>query len=390
MTTMGTSTNAVGVFRISLPVRITLCRVFFMFPNPMNFSYCEEFRMQRYDHGGDIYVHSQPVLDFSSNINPLGYPPGLKDALVQNIDNYQRYPDAHCRKLKQAIAAHHGISEDQMLCGNGASDLIYRICAHFRSSKALIAAPTFSEYERGVYAYGGHVKEHLLKEDNHFDVDDTILNAITPDIRVVFLCSPNNPTGRLISVDLLQKIAGHCQESGAYLVLDECFLDFTTGKSMIPFINSYPNLLILRAFTKMYAMAGLRLGYLLSANQDLLDSIAAFGATWSVSGPAQVAGLASLSATDWTEITREYIKKERAFMHNELQALGLKVFTGEANYLLLKSEQPLFRPLLEKGILVRDCGNYTGLSGRFIRIGIQTRENNIKLLNALKEVHCSA
>lgn len=342
--------------------------------------------MQRYDHGGDIYAHSQPVLDFSANINLLGYPPGLKEALVDNLDSFQRYPDAHCRELRQAIAAHHGIAAGQVLCGNGAADLIYRICAHFRPAKALVAAPTFSEYERGVYAYDGHVSEHLLKEDNLFDVDETILAAITADMRLVFLCSPNNPTGRLISMDLLRKIARCCQQVGAYLVLDECFLDFTSGRSMISLMDKHPNLLILRAFTKMYAMAGLRLGYLLSADHTLLEAIAAFGATWSVSGPAQAAGLASLKAADWVKKTRAYVQKERVFMQKELQALGLKVFPGEANYLLFKSEQPLFQPLLEKGILVRDCGNYTGLSSLFIRIGIQARDNNLKLLAALEEV----
>ena len=342
--------------------------------------------MQRYDHGGDIYAHSEPVLDFSANINPLGYPPGLKETLVENLDSFQRYPDAHCRALRQAIAAHHGVDAGQVLCGNGAADLIYRICAHFRPAKALIAAPTFSEYERGVYAYGGHITEHQLEEDKHFEVDETILDSITEEISLVFLCSPNNPTGRLIPIHLLRKIAQRCQQVGACLVLDECFLDFTSGESMIFYMDQHPNLLILRAFTKMYAMAGLRLGYLLSANQDLLDAIGVFGATWSVSGPAQAAGLAALRAADWAHTPRVYVEKERAFLHKELQALRLKVFPGEANYLLLKSERPLFQPLLEQGVLVRDCGNYTGLSSLFIRIGIQTREKNVKLLAAFKEV----
>ena len=342
--------------------------------------------MQRYDHGGDIYAHSQPVLDFSANINPLGYPPGLKETLIENIDSFQRYPDAHCWALRQAIAAHHGVDAGQVLCGNGAADIIYRICAHFRPAKALIAAPTFSEYERGVYAYGGYITEHLLKEDKHFEVDETILDAITEEISLVFLCSPNNPTGRLIPIHLLRKVAQRCQQVGACLVLDECFLDFTSGESMISYMDQHPNLLIVRAFTKMYAMAGLRLGYLLSAHQDLLDAIGVFGATWSVSGPAQATGLAALRAADWAHTTRVYVEKERAFLQKELQALGLKVFPGEANYLLLKSERPLFLPLLEQGILVRDCGNYTGLSSLFIRIGIQTREKNVKLLAAFKEV----
>ena len=341
--------------------------------------------MERYKHGGDIYAHRHPVLDFSANVNPLGYPPGLKETLIENLDSFQRYPDAHCRGLRKAIADHHNITSDQVLCGNGAADLIYRICAYFRSTKALITAPTFSEYERAVYVYGGQVSEYLLKEENHFDVDESIVDTITDDIRLVFLCTPNNPTGRIIPLPLLEDIAKRCQQVRAFLVLDECFIDFTSFESMISLMNRYPNLLILRAFTKMYAMAGLRLGYMLSANKELLDAIATFGATWSVSGPAQAAGLVALKAKDWTNKTRIYIQKERSFMAEKLQALGPKVFPGEANYLLLKYNRPLYQPLLEKGILVRDCGNYTGLSSLFVRIGIQTREKNLKLLAAFKE-----
>ncbi len=342
--------------------------------------------MQRYDHGGDIYTYRQAVLDFSANVNPLGYPPGLKESLLENLDSFQRYPDSSYRELRQAIADRHGLKPEQVICGNGATDLIYRICAYFRPERALVTAPTFSEYERAAGLYGGRVSEHLLSEADSFDLDESILEAITPETTLVFLCSPNNPTGRLISLDLLRQVARHCRQLGAYLVLDECFLDFTGGESLIPFLEEEPNLLILRAFTKMYAMAGLRLGYLLSSDIDLLEAIAAFGPTWSVSGPAQVAGLASLRATAWPKKTRAYFEEERAFMYKELQALGLKVFSGEANYLLFKSNCPLFRPLLEKGILVRDCSNYTGLSDLFIRIGIQTRENNLKLLVALQEV----
>lgn len=342
--------------------------------------------MQYYDHGGDIYSYHRPLLDFSANINPLGYPPGLKEALVENLDNFRRYPDPQCRKLRQAIAAHHNITADQVLCGNGASDLIYRICACFRQAKTLVTAPTFSEYKRAVRVYGGYIHEHRLREDECFDVDESILSVITEDVHLIFLCSPGNPTGRIISFPLLHEVIKRCQQVGAFLVLDECFLDFTSGRSMISLMDKYPNLLILRAFTKIYAMAGLRLGYLLSSDRDLLERIAAFGAAWSVSGPAQTAGLAALRANNWTEKTRIYVQKEREFMQNELSRFGLNVFSGDANYLLLKSEIPLFNRLLDKGILVRDCRNFTGLSDLFIRVNIQTRENNLKLLAALKEV----
>ena len=310
----------------------------------------------------------------------------MKEAIIAGLDGFQRYPDASCRELTNAIAFHHDMDPKYIQCGNGAADLIYRICACFAPGKALITAPAFSEYERAVLAYGGQIVQHPLREESYFDVDDGFLDAITNEVQLVFLCSPNNPTGRLIPFAFLLDVAERCQKVGAYLVLDECFIDFTSGQSMVDVMKDYPRLLILRAFTKMYSMAGFRLGYLLCSNVAMLDKISTFGATWSVSGPAQAAGLAALKDADWPKRTRVFIQEEREFLQKSLQDLGLAVFPGEANYLLLKHHMPLYSKLLAQGILVRDCGNYTGLSSLFIRIGVQTRENNLKLITALKEV----
>lgn len=339
--------------------------------------------MQRYDHGGDIYRNQGVQLDVSANINPLGMPPAVREAVMNQMDTFTRYPDYACDELREAIASHHGISTDQVLCGNGAADLIFRICACLKSKLALVTAPTFSEYERAVLVHGGQVKYHLLLEDALFDVDDTILDDITREVALVFLCTPNNPTGRLIDTDLLARIAKTCQAQNTVLVVDECFIDFTDGVSIIPLLSACPNLLILRAFTKMYAMAGLRLGYLLASDPALLRRVAAFGATWSVSGPAQAAGLAALSCENWVDTTRTLIKQEREMLQDALTQLGFYVIPGAANYLLIKSEQPLYQPMLTRGILVRDCGNYTGLSSQYIRIGIQTPKINKRLIAAL-------
>lgn len=342
--------------------------------------------MQRFDHGGDIYGNKGVQLDFSANINPRGMPPGVKAALVSNMDYFAPYPDPLCRELTQALAAHHQVKPTQLACGNGAADMIFRLCACLKPRIALITAPTFSEYERAVQVHGGQVKQHLLKEEHDFDLGASILHAITPEVDMVFLCSPNNPTGRLINPDLLHQVAERCGQTGSILVLDECFIDFTNGITMLPYLERYPHLFILRAFTKMYAMAGLRLGYLLSGDGELLKKVSSFGAPWSVSSPAQVAGLAALRERQWRENSREMVQKERTWLTAELQRLGLKVFPGAANYLLIKSSLPLYQPLLDKGILVRDCGNYDGLDSHFIRVGIQTRDKNQQLVIKLQEV----
>ena len=342
--------------------------------------------MLRYEHGGDIYGDAEIRLDFSVNVNPLGMPGAAKRALFAATDAMERYPDPQCRALRQALAEKHGVAADMILCGNGAADMIFRVCACLKPKKALTLAPTFSEYERPVKLFGGEMAEYHLKEAGDFALTDAVLEALTPDVELFVLCNPNNPTGRLAPFDLLRRIAAACAESGTLLMVDECFLAFTSGQSMVSLLHEFPNLLILNAFTKLYALAGLRLGYLLCADTALLSRIAAFGAEWSVSAAAQAAGLGALEEPAWTERTRSLIQQECASMRKRLMALGLTVFPSDTNFLLIKSPVPLYEPLKKRGILVRNCANFTGLNDQFIRIGLKTREKNEALLQALKEV----
>ncbi len=341
--------------------------------------------MQRYEHGGDIYGNAEIRLDFSVNTNPLGMPEAAKRALFKAASSFERYPDPQCRILRQAIAEKHSVAPDRILCGNGAADMIFRVCACLKPQKTLTLAPTFSEYERPVKLFGGEMLEYRLKETDGFALTDGVLEALTPDIELFFLCNPNNPTGRLSSPELLCRVAEACAKNGTLLILDECFIEFTDGPSMAPLLEALPNLLILNAFTKFYALAGLRLGYLLCADAALLSRIAAFGAEWSVSAAAQAAGLGAFKEPEWSERTRSLLRKERSFMRENLAALNLTVFPADANFLLLKSPVPLYEPLKKRGILVRSCANFTGLSEHFVRIGLKTREKNEALLQALKE-----
>jgi len=342
--------------------------------------------MRRYDHGGDIYGSTNVTLDFSVNTHPLGMPEGVKRALAAHISDYVRYPDPHCRELTAALAAHHRVTEDMILCGNGAADLIFRICAALKPRHVLVTAPSFSEYERAVALFGGDIRELRLEEQEGFSLTERILDALTPDVDMLFLCNPNNPTGRLIDSMLLRRVVDRCEQNGIHLVLDECFIEFTDGESMISLLESHPHLMILRAFTKLYAMAGLRLGYLLSANTALLTEVSSFAQTWSVSVPAQIAGLAALAETGWAEKTKQLIREERAYLAHALASLGLRVLPCDANFLLIKSKLPLYEPLLERGILVRDCANFSGLNEHYIRVGLKTRDKNEILLSAISEV----
>ena len=342
--------------------------------------------MQRFEHGGDVYGNTDICLDFSVNTNPLGMPPQVKTAIVEHIDDYERYPDPLCRTLTTAIARRDGVDASQVLCGNGAADLIYRICISVRPERALTLAPTFSEYERAVALAGGVVEYYPLSEHGAFILDDGILDALKPGLDMLFLCNPNNPTGRLIDPGLIVRIADVCKARGILFVVDECFIEFTDGTSAIPLLDEYPNMLILRAFTKIYAMAGLRLGYVLCADKTLLRRVREAAQVWSVSVVAQVAGRAALAVEGWSDRSRQTVRKERTYLEGELTLLGLNVFPSDANFLLVRSETSLYEPLKKQGILVRPCANFAGLDESSIRIGLKTHEQNETLIRVLRGV----
>lgn len=206
---------------------------------------------------------------------------------------------------------------------------------------------------------------------------------------MVFLCEPNNPTGVTTDPALLTKILERCRETGTLLVLDECFIDFLDepeAHTRKADLAEFPNLLLLKAFTKLYAMAGVRLGYALCADKKFLERMRLAGQPWAVSSLAQAAGMAALQETDYVRRVWELTASERVWLLRQLSGLGLRVIPGEANYLLFQSPQPLVEPLERQGILLRNCGSYAGLDDTWCRIAVRTRMDNQRLIQALKEV----
>ncbi len=342
--------------------------------------------MRRTEHGGDIYANPGVTLDFSVNTNPLGMPEAVRAALLHHAEDFSRYPDDECRELRAAIARGEGVPESRVLCGAGAADLIYRLCYALRPQSALVCAPTFAEYEAALAQAGCRAEHHALHERDDFALDADFIERIRPGVGAVFLCHPNNPTGRLIKPDILEGIIARARACGTPVIVDECFLDFTRGASCKALLSQNPGLMILRAFTKMYAIAGLRLGYMLCADADFLGKVSLAGPCWNVSSPAQAAGIAALACEGWAERTRRLIETERAYLAQGLRALGIRVFPGDANFLLLKSPAELYKPLLRKGILIRRCENFRGLDGAFYRVGVRTRAENAILLRELADV----
>lgn len=338
-----------------------------------------------YSHGGDIYGNDI-LYDFSVNTNPLGMPDNVKKKLLEGIDLYQNYPDLKCHELTEAISKNQDISYDKILCGNGASEIFKLIADAVRPKKALITAPSFSGYEYVLRSVGTKIEYIYLNEDEDFEINDNILDRLNPGYELIFLCSPCNPTGRHIDKDILINVLKYCEKNGIYLIVDECFLGFMEEYKTLSMVSETKSryLIVVNAFTKLYAMAGLRLGFCVCGNKDLLKQMKLQQAEWSVSVPAQLAGVYALENENYISESRKLIASERKKMSGWLVSKGIKVFPSDVNFILIKSEIDLYRKLLERRILIRSCANYRGLSEDFYRIAIRTKQENRVLRESIE------
>lgn len=435
-----------------------------------------------YVHGGDVYRRAVD-LDYSVNINPLGMPPRACAAAKHGVDQSTAYPDWKVEKLRDAVVSFlnrkfAAVAPEWITFGNGAADLIYRLMQVLRPQQVVVAAPAFAEYSVAAERVGAQVVPVYLSEAADFSftpaVEADFIRAIeaAPSGSAVFLCNPNNPDGNVLRAEVLQRIAASCEARNSWLIVDECFLSFLRSDdatkssggqeaencgartpkaiysgdssnaaatrfsdakhalrpselecSMVPSLRAFEHLVILRAFTKIYGMPGLRLGYMLTAAQALTDAVRATMTPWEINLPAQLAGVAALEETEFVEKTRALIRAERAFLVQMLPTLPYveKVYVPEsdANFILFRTAwngQPtqaekedktvrtqllgdshgesgrtpapesLAEPvdlkelLLERGVLIRACGNYEGLDARYYRICVRTHEENLELI----------
>lgn len=346
--------------------------------------------MPQYVHGGDVYSFAarfgaQPV-DLSANISPYGIPDTVRQAMHAAVDACTLYPDPFCRAARQAIGAAEGVDPGRIYCGSGAADVLDRLAAVLRPQTVLLLAPTFAEYERTLA--GADVRFHTLRADEGFAVTARILDDITPGLDAVYLCSPNNPTGRTIAPALLREIAARCAQVGVRLVLDECFLDFVPdGETMAAYLDAFPTLVVLRAYTKMYAVPGVRFGWCMTADMALIEGLYRAGQPWNVSVVAQACAVACAGTRGYAAQTAQRIAAERAYLQEQLAARGLWVCPGEANFLLFRADVgDLTEKLAQRGILLRDCANYRGLARGYYRTAVKTRKESDALLAALDDI----
>jgi len=351
--------------------------------------------MYKYGHGGNaVYEGGRDgILDLSANMNPLGAPESVKEAIAAETEYIGRYPDSFSTGLREKIAGFEGVRPEWVFCGNGASDIIFRLPAAARAKKVMVTAPTFSDYERSARAFGADVVRYSLPATGGFALDSGFLGAVErekPDL--VFICNPNNPTGRLAEAGLIAEILGRCADLDARVAVDECFMDFAeqAGKyTAKTFLKRYTNLVVIKAFTKIFCMPGIRLGYAICADGPFIDSLYFHGPDWPVSCLAQAAGAAALAGVEeYIRETVEFVSSGRRAMEAGLARLGYKVFSSAANYIFLKNPYPfdLCGELDKKGIRIRSCGNYHALDNSYYRIAVSTKSNNTKLITAVAEV----
>lgn len=338
-------------------------------------------------HGGDIYTN-EGKLDFSANINPLGMPENIAMAAKNAVDYSNVYPDVNCTKLKKAISKRENIPEENIICGNGAAELIFVLCIAKKPKNAVVICPSFQEYRQALNAVDCQITNYYLKEENDFKIDEQFLDVLTPQCDIIFICNPNNPTGQLVEFEMFLKIIEKCLEYDILLVVDECFNDFISHNERfsIKEIGFANNVFILKAFTKMYAMAGIRLGYGICSDIKLLGKMYMCMQPWSVSVVAQAAGVIAAQDMYFAEKTLRIIEEEKEYLLREISLLAYKIYGSAANYIFFKEEKDFARKMLLCGIIIRDCSNYKGLEEGYFRIAIKGHEDNIKLIKAWKKL----
>ncbi|MCD7825000.1 MAG: aminotransferase class I/II-fold pyridoxal phosphate-dependent enzyme [Clostridiaceae bacterium] len=344
-----------------------------------------------YMHGGDVYRN--PVeYDFSININPLGMPEGSARAAREGVRlSALRYPDWKSEALCRELEKKRGIPAEQIVPGNGAAELIFALCQFLRPMRVRLVAPTFQEYEAACRAVEAKTVVWPLSAAEGFTLGEDFIESIRGEEQLVFLCNPNNPTGNLWDKKFLLRLAKQCRRYQTYLCMDECFLPFLRQEcqkeyTMLTELEQYSNVIVLRAFTKIYGMPGLRLGYLCCSNRRVTDGVRRMLQPWNLSIPAQMAGIAALKDEGYLEQTYCLLEEEKAYLQRELlNGLADRIFPSSANFFFFYGEQALQQKLLQKGILIRSCENFSGLSEGYYRIAVRSHEENAELIRRWRE-----
>ncbi len=353
-------------------------------------------------HGAEVLVAAeqsgllpQEILDFSSSVNPLGPSKKALEAAKDAFNQIAAYPDSNCNELRQVIASHYGLSKNNVVVGNGSTELMYLFAEAFlkKGEKAVIPAPTFGEYESAVCKTGEKTK--FSKLGKNFVINSDLFRRDMAGAKIVFLCNPNNPTSMLISKETLTDIIEQAMKQDTVVFLDEDFLEFVEDEkalTMIGKIKKYPNLFILRSFTKIFGLTGLRVGYGI-ANEEIINVLSCAKIPWNVNCLAQAAAVAALGDEEHLRVTRDLIKNEKAWLQSEFGKFGSFKFSApDANFFFINirnsdlTATELKNKMLQQGMLIRDCTSFKGLDEFYVRIAVKTHAENERLIDALKRI----
>ena len=378
-------------------------------------------------HGGNIYKvfrekNIKEILDYSSNINPYGIPESLKSRIIENLEILERYPDPDYVELREKLANLNNVNLSDIILGNGATEIIFLFMKVINPKKILIVSPTFGEYERAVKAVGTsrnsidlscsddnknienkeiEIEYFELKESDDFKLNiGNLKNQLEKKYDLLIICNPNNPTGKFLKLAQTEEILKECNKYDTKLFIDEAFIEFLADgmkESIINTEENKKNLFVTRAFTKFFAIPGLRLGYGMYFDKELEQKISEKKEPWSVNNIAEMAGLTVLDDTEYIEKTLKWITKEKIYMYEKLNEIsGIKVYETEVNFITGKIDEKLFseglnvkvlrEKMLEQGILIRDASNFKFLDERFFRLAIKDRTSNDRVIEAMKEI----
>ncbi len=355
-----------------------------------------------HQHGGDLDeiqrlygIPREEIIDFSGNINPLGFPKTVENALAANLRIISTYPDKRYTALREAIGRYTGAAAEHIVVGNGSTELISTFIQTVHAAHAVILGPAYSEYEREVTLSGGSFTYFPLKEEDGFRLNlDALLHALTPEIGIFIACNPNNPTGTAIRTGEMRQILAHCKKIGASVMIDETYIEFSDilpEICSVPLVEEFDNLFVVRGTSKFFAAPGLRLGYGVSSNHAFLERLKTNQDPWSVNSLAAFAGERMFSDTAFHLETIALISGERKRAFQELSGWkNIKAYPSEANFILLRlltetvSAAELFEKLIRKKMLIRDAASFTFLDESYLRFCILSPEQNAALLRELK------
>lgn len=352
-------------------------------------------------HGSDLEkieqvygISKDAITSFSANVNPLGISPKLRQTLAEKIDTVTAYPDRDYVSLRKQIAAYAGTDLENIIVGNGSTELISLFIQIEHPKKAVVIGPTYSEYEREIALGGGTTLYYPLREEDGFFLNTAdFLSHLKDDMDLLVLCNPNNPTSTCITNKSMRLILDACLQHGIYVMVDETYVEFADNMEQItsvPLTNYYNNLVILRGTSKFFAAPGLRLGYAVTGNRDLIKTINTRKNPWTINSLAAAAGEIMFQDTAYIQKTKQLISSERKRMYGLFAARDdFKVYEPSGNFMLVKilrpdlTSQELFDRTIRKGMMIRDCSTFPFLDDKFIRFCFMEPAMNDRLAECI-------